>query len=110
MPITRRALLSATIATPFVATFATRAHAAAHQVTIQNFAFNPASLSVSPGDTVTFTNADSAPHTATSTQDGVFDTGRLRAGQSATITIGFTGTASYFCEVHPRMRASITSG
>lgn len=109
MTITRRALLTATVATPLAAMVATRASAATHTVTIQNFSFNPASLTVAPGDTVTFTNADGAPHTATSAQDGVFDTGRLRSGQSATVTIGFTGTAQYFCQVHPRMRATLTS-
>tara|TARA_R110000850_G_scaffold39165_1_gene101848 strand:+ start:240 stop:587 length:348 start_codon:yes stop_codon:yes gene_type:complete len=109
MPITRRSLLTASIAAPLAAALATRARAATHTVMIRNFAYIPASLRVAPGDTVTFTNADRAPHTATSSQDGVFDTGRLNQGQSATVTIGFTGTAQYFCKVHPRMRASLTS-
>lgn len=109
MRMTRRSMLAATAALPLSATMATRARAATHSVTIRDFAFDPPTLAVAAGDTVTFTNAGGAPHTATSMQEGLFDTGRLRGGESASITVGFTGTAEYFCQIHPRMRATLTA-
>lgn len=87
---------------------AKRAEAATHAVTIQGFAFNPAALNVAVGDTVTFTNADGAPHTATA-QDGSFDTGTLRRGDSASITIGAAGAHAYKCNFHPAMKGTITA-
>ena len=54
-------------------------------VTIDDFAFGPAELSVAAGTTVTFVNNDTAPHTATA-DDESWDTGEIAAGASATVT------------------------
>ena len=104
--LTRRRLLTAGLALPIVAT-ATRARAATHQVTIKGFKYAPASLSVAAGDRITFTNKDGAPHTATA-RDGSFDTGRLKRGQSATVTVG-AGEHPYFCRFHPNMKGAVTA-
>ena len=80
--------------------------AANHSVTIKGFSFSPASLSVTKGDTVTFKNADQAPHTATA-KDGSFDTETIEAGGSKQITITNAGSFQYFCGVHPHMTAEI---
>jgi len=82
------------------------AFAADHAVEIQGMKFSVPALEVAVGDTVTFTNLDGAPHTATAT-DGTFDAGRLAKGESATITISQAGTFDYFCAVHPMMKASV---
>lgn len=82
--------------------------AADHAVTIQGMKFSPANLSVAAGDTVTFTNMDSAPHTATA-NDGSFDTGRLNKGDSATVTIGGAGDFAYICAIHPAMKGTISA-
>ena len=50
-------------------------------VEIANFAFGPASITVPVGTTVAWTNADSAPHTATAV-DGAFDSGIIDPGTS----------------------------
>jgi plastocyanin len=84
------------------------AFAAEHAVTIQDFTFVPAELSVAPGDTITFTNQDSAPHTATAS-DGAFDTGELAQGESATVTIEAAGNYDYVCAFHPRMIGVVTA-
>jgi len=88
---------------------AVQARAATHQVTIQNMAFSPADLVIAAGDTVVFTNADSAPHTATA-DSGAFDTGRLGNGESAQLTFADSGTFTYFCAFHRSMKGSITVG
>ena len=76
-------------------------------VSIENFAFVPAQLTVSPGDTIVFVNKDGAPHTATA-NGGAFDTGNLASGESGSITVTSAGTFDYFCAVHPAMKGSIT--
>jgi plastocyanin len=88
--------------------FAGSAFAADHAVSIAGMKFNPPTLEVAAGDTVTFTNEDSAPHTGTA-NDGSFDTGRLSQGQSATVTISAAGTFDYICSVHPSMKGQIVA-
>ena len=82
------------------------AGAAEQTVTIKNMKFSPAELTIAAGDTVTFVNADGAPHTATS-DAGSFDTGRLTTGQSATLTFASAGDFAYHCEIHRSMKAII---
>lgn len=105
-PLTRRGTLAGLLALPLAFT-ATRGRAATHSVTIEGFAFSPAELTVAAGDTITFTNMDGAPHTATA-DDGSFDTGRLNRGESAEITVTAAGTLPYKCAFHPNMRGTIT--
>lgn len=80
--------------------------AAGDSVTIQNFAFSPASLTVKVGDKVTWTNQDSVGHSATA-DDSSFDTGVLQQGQSGSVTFSKAGTYTYHCSVHPNMHGTI---
>lgn len=75
-------------------------------VVIDNFAYSPGNLQVPVGATVTWTNRDAAPHSAT-TQDGSRDTGILRQGQSAALTFDQRGTYDYYCSIHPTMKAKL---
>lgn len=76
-------------------------------VTIQNFAFHPSSLTVKAGTKVTFTNEDTTPHTTTATSTKGFDSGALSKGQSYTMTFTKPGTYSYICTIHPYMKGTI---
>jgi plastocyanin len=80
--------------------------AAGAAVTIQGFAFNPASLEISAGTTVTWTNSDAAAHTATA-DDGSWDTGSIAPGASVSHTFDTPGTYTYHCSFHPTMTATI---
>ncbi len=75
-------------------------------VTIQNFAFNPDSLTISVGTTVRFVNEDSTTHTVTA-DDGAFDAGRLSNGQEFTFTFEQAGTYAYHCNIHRSMTGTI---
>ena len=77
-----------------------------HAVAIKGMKFAPADLTIKAGDSVTFTNMDSAPHTATS-DAGAFDTGRLAKGASASLTFGIKGDFAYHCNIHRGMKAVI---
>lgn len=87
---------------------ASSAYAATHKVMIEGMKFSPAAIDVAVGDTITFTNMDGAPHTATA-KDGAFDTGRLSKGQSADVKISSAGVVNYFCAVHPSMKAEVSA-
>jgi plastocyanin len=105
----RRQILAAAVAIPFVPVLATRpAVAAEHAVAIKGMKFVPDALTVAVGDTITFTNEDAAPHTATA-DDGAFDTGRLGRGESATVTVSAAGEHPYICLVHPSMKGTVTA-
>ncbi|MBV2359006.1 cupredoxin family copper-binding protein [Thalassococcus sp. CAU 1522] len=99
-----RLALGATLA-PLGAGMSRAASHAAATVTISGFAFQPAMLTIEVGTSVTFVNADSAPHTATGQG---FDTGRLGRGDEATLTFAQPGTYDYVCRFHPAMTGRIT--
>ncbi|MEA2527184.1 MAG: hypothetical protein QOF73_4411 [Thermomicrobiales bacterium] len=73
---------------------------------IEGFAFVPATIHISVGETVTWENYDDAPHTATG-DNGEFDSGRLDKGATFSHTFTSAGTFSYHCDYHPNMKATI---
>lgn len=77
-------------------------------VRIDNFSFGPASLTVSAGSTVTWTNRDDIPHTVVSTDDPkVFKSKVLDTDEKFSFTFTKTGTYAYFCSVHPKMTGKV---
>jgi plastocyanin len=80
--------------------------AAGASVRIKDFNFGPAALTIHVGDAVTWLNQGPSSHTATAS--GIFSTGILRRGQSASYTFTHPGTFAYFCSIHRFMKASVT--
>ena len=76
-------------------------------VVIKNFRFQPAHITIKPGTKVIWINNDSTQHTATA-NNGAFNSGLLRKGQSYSHTFGRAGKKPYHCRPHPFMRGSIT--
>jgi plastocyanin len=76
-------------------------------VTIRDYTYEPATITVPKGTTVTFTNRDSTPHTATSKQAGLFESGSLDSGKSGTVTLDESGTFAYYCLFHPFMKGTV---
>lgn len=83
------------------------ARAATHQVAISGFAFAPATVNAAVGDTVTWTNQDSAPHTVSATAGGGFDSGNMATGATFSHTFSSAGTFAYRCNIHPEMTGSV---
>ena len=79
----------------------------ANQVFIQGMAFNPASITVTAGTTITWTNKDAIAHTVTS-DSNAFDSGSVKSGGTFSFTFSTAGTYSYHCTIHPSMVASVT--
>jgi len=73
-------------------------------VTMENFAFNPSELKVKVGDTVTWTNMDSATHDVKS---DLFQSDSLKKGDSFSFTFDTAGTYEYICSFHPSMKGTI---
>lgn len=103
---TTAAMGAATMRAPAATT--TTPAATAGAVTIRDFTFLPRRLTVRAGTKVTFTNDDSSNHTATSDDDGVFDSGNLSAGGAhRTISFARAGTFAYHCDYHPSMHGTV---
>ena len=75
-------------------------------VEIRNYAFNPDSITVPAGTTVTWRNFDAVQHTATSTT-GKFDSGIIGPGKNYSYTFQDPGTYDYYCTIHPYMKAQV---
>ena len=88
---------------------ASEASAATHPITIKNYAYGSGSMSISQGDTVTWTNQDSVPHDVVVTSGAVkFRSPMLTRGKSWSYTFSQPGAYSYTCSVHPDMHATVT--
>jgi plastocyanin len=83
------------------------AHAYAEDtnITIDNFTFTPAELTVKVGTTVTWTNHDDIPHTIVSA--GKFRSKALDTDNSFSFTFTAAGDYKYFCSLHPHMTGTI---
>ena len=78
----------------------------------RNQCFIPADVTISVGDTVTWSNDDTAAHTVTSGiasegPDGIFDSSIFMAGTTFEYTFDEAGEFDYFCMVHPWMTGRV---
>ena len=84
-----------------------RAKAAADQmVTISDYGFTTADITVQQGDEVTWVNDGPSSHSATA-DDGSFDTGVFAAGESRSVTFEDVGTFAYICTPHPQIEGTV---
>jgi plastocyanin len=79
-----------------------------NEVFIQGMAFNPATITVSVGTTITWTNKDPNTHTVTSTTaPSAFDSGAISSNGTWSKTFTAPGTYNYACTIHPTMTARV---
>jgi len=91
---------------PATAPAAAAAVTGAVNVGIGKFAFAPATITVKPGQAITFTNSDPVAHTSTSAA-GAWDSGDIAPGASFMTTLQQPGTYAYQCSIHPFMQATV---
>jgi plastocyanin len=77
------------------------------EVKIDNFAFEPATLTVVAGTTVKWVNHDDIPHTVVSEDKSTFRSRALDTDESFSYTFSKPGTYPYFCSIHPKMTATV---
>jgi plastocyanin len=73
-------------------------------VDISGFAFNPSSVEVAVGGTVTWKNSDSVGHTVSGSG---WASGDLAQGATYSNTFSTAGTFPYKCSVHPSMTGDV---
>ncbi|HEX5505290.1 MAG TPA: cupredoxin family copper-binding protein [Thermomicrobiales bacterium] len=77
-------------------------------VTIKNFAFSPAVVTVAPGATVRWVNQDSVAHTVTGLMDAAaLHSPILQPGATFDFTFPAAGTFHYRCSIHPEMMGQV---
>jgi plastocyanin len=77
------------------------------KINISNFAFDPATITIKVGETVTWTNQDSAAHTVVA-DDNSWKSDNLEKGASFSRTFDTAGTFTYKCSIHPTMTGTVT--
>lgn len=74
-------------------------------VTIPALEFQPATVTISRGSKVRFSNTSGTTHTAT--RKGSFDTGRIKPGRAATVQFNSRGTFAFHCKIHTFMKGKV---
>src|SRR5258708_8069003 len=106
MHVTLRSLGKLAIGAMFsIALGGAHAYAEDTAITIDNFTFSPAELTVKVGTTVTWTNHDDIPHSIVSA--GKFRSKTLDTDNSFSFTFTAAGDYKYFCSLHPHMTGTI---
>lgn len=77
------------------------------EVKIDNFTFDPPTLTVASGTTVKWTNRDDIPHTVVSEDKTTFKSKALDTDESFSYTFSKPGIYTYFCSIHPKMVAKV---
>ncbi len=77
-----------------------------NEVFIQGMAFDPFTITVSAGTTVTWSNKDAVNHTVTS-DTGLFDSGLIPKDGTYSHTFPSTGTFNYHCSIHTSMTGTV---
>ncbi len=96
----------AALAAAAIALVASGAFAADVEVKIANFTFDPPTITIKAGDTVSWVNADDIPHVVAET-NGAFRSGALDTDDRYSRSFTAPGTVEYFCAIHPHMTGKI---
>jgi plastocyanin len=91
---------------PTTSSTGSAAPVAGDAVSIDNFAFVPATLTVRVGSTVTWTNHDEEPHTIAAS-DGSFHSPGMGSQATYSHTFPTAGKFDYICSIHPFMHATV---
>ena len=75
-------------------------------VKIDNFAFAPATLTITAGTTVTWKNDDDSPHRI-GDKNGTFKSAALDTDDTFSHTFTVPGEYAYICTIHPYMAGTI---
>jgi plastocyanin len=76
-------------------------------VSISNFAFVPATITVKVGTRVTWTNRQTGIQHTVTANNGSFASGDLSTGSSFSYVFTKPGTYAYHCAIHPFMTGTV---
>lgn len=75
-------------------------------IKIDNFSFDPPTVTVKAGTEITWTNKDDIPHTVVA-EDKSFKSKVLDTDEKFTMTASKPGTYTYYCSIHPKMTGKL---
>ena len=75
-------------------------------VSVKEMSFNPATVTISVGDSVRWMNDDDRDHSVVAA-DKSFKSGNIRSGRSFTHRFEKPGKFAYGCGYHPRMKGTV---
>jgi plastocyanin len=78
----------------------------ANEVWIQGMAFDPATITITTGTSILWTNQDAIGHTVTS-DSGLFDSGTVNTNGTFSYMFATAGTFTYHCKIHPMMTGTV---
>jgi plastocyanin len=73
---------------------------------MKDMTFDPATVTIKTGESVTWTNEDSVTHTVVG-DNGEFQSGDLADGATFSFTFDTAGTYTYHCSIHPSMKGTV---
>jgi plastocyanin len=76
------------------------------KVDISDYAFKPATITITAGTKISWTNHDDDPHTVTA-DDGAFDSHGLGQGDVYARVFATPGRYAYHCSAHPFMKGTV---
>jgi plastocyanin len=76
-------------------------------VQMADIAFTPASVTITTGSTVTWTNNDTVPHTVTFSDEGLQSSETIDPGETFEATFVEAGSYAYVCALHPGMEGVV---
>jgi plastocyanin len=106
MQVCGAAVVSVALAGAAASIGQSQAQAKTFVVSMQIAGFEPATLTVKPGDRIRWVNKDLFPHTATA-DDKTFDSHSVSPARTWTFVAGKAGTYTYACTFHPTMKGTI---
>jgi plastocyanin len=77
-----------------------------NRIVVKDFMFNPNTLTIKAGSSVTWSNKDDEPHSVVS-DAGLFRSGAMDTDESFTFKFDKPGTYHFTCSIHPRMVGTI---
>ena len=77
-------------------------------ISMKNFQYDPKAATVKVGQTVTWTNDDSAPHNAVDEKTSAFKSELFNKGETYEFTAEKAGKIAYVCTIHPGMEGTLT--
>jgi plastocyanin len=83
-----------------------RSRPTTHTITIRDFAFAPAEVTVARGDTIVWANADFVAHTTTA-RDAAWDSKSIDGSSAWRTVMRAAGRHEYYCAFHPNMKATV---
>lgn len=78
-----------------------------NEILIQNFAFSPDTITINKGETIVWSNKDSAPHKIVSDSGSELNSESLSNGATYSHTFAVAGTYDYHCGIHTSMKGKV---